>query len=129
MILAEPEKPLNYIAADYGMTVPDGQSTAEFLYDLCINASIYRALREIVVHPMTVPEITGKLKAMYPVTEQDMRLHIVGTPAITMLCQSAFQKSMLVAAWEKFVRLSELGSHFIDESRRSSSVMRLLDTM
>ena len=37
--------------------------------------------------------------------------------------------SMLFAACSKFEKLSELGSHFIEESSRSSSVIRLLETM
>lgn len=43
--LVDPKKPLNDIVADYGMTISEGQPDAEFLYDLCVNARVYRDLR------------------------------------------------------------------------------------
>ena len=39
---------MNAIASDFGLSIPEGQPDAEFLYDLCVNASVYRALRETV---------------------------------------------------------------------------------
>ena len=56
--LIDPQKPLNEIVGDYEITIPVGQADAEFLYDLCVSASVYRELRTIINHPMTIPEIT-----------------------------------------------------------------------
>ena len=78
--LADPQKPLNYIAADYGMAVPEGQAVAEFLYDLCVSAAVYRDLRDIVVHPMTISEITNSLQEKYEITEQDV-INIINVAA------------------------------------------------
>jgi hypothetical protein len=70
--LADPKKPLNEITADYGITVPEGQPDAEFLYDLCVNASIYRDLRQNAMKPRTIPEIACALRINYEVSEQDV---------------------------------------------------------
>lgn len=70
--LVDPQKPLNVIADDYGLPIPDGMPDAEYLYDLCVNASVYRELRRITSHPMTIPEITRALRATHNVTRQDV---------------------------------------------------------
>lgn len=70
--LVDPKKSLNDIVTDYGMTIPEGQLDAEFLYDLCINTSVYRDLRKIIVKPMTIPEITHALRTKYELSEQDV---------------------------------------------------------
>ena len=50
--LIDPQKPLNVIADDYGLPIPDGIPDAEYLYDLCVSASVYRDLRRITSHPI-----------------------------------------------------------------------------
>ena len=48
--LVDPQKPLNDIVADYGISIPEGQPDAEFLYDLCVNSPVYRDLRLSLIH-------------------------------------------------------------------------------
>lgn len=90
--LVDPKKPLNDIAADYGMTIPEGQLDAEFLYDLCVNASVYRDLRQITVKPMTIPEITHALCIMHEVSEQDV------VNIISVAAQASKNKMALIKA-------------------------------
>lgn len=75
--LAEPQKSLNEIISDYGITIPAGQSDAEFLYDLCVSSSVYRELRRIVNHPMTIPDIIKDFQKKYEITEQDV-VNVIG---------------------------------------------------
>ena len=90
--LVDPKKALNEIAADYGIAILDGQPDSEFLYDLCINATVYRELREIVSHPMTIPEITRRLRNVYDVTEQDV------VNIISVAAQASKNKVALIKA-------------------------------
>ena len=90
--LVDPQKPLNVIADDYGLPIPDGIPDAEYLYDLCISASVYRDLRRITSHPMTIPEITRALRATHNVTQQDV-VNIIGVAA-----QASKNKSALIKA-------------------------------
>ena len=100
--LVDSEKPLNYIAEEYGMKVPEGQPTAEFLYDLCVNAAVYRDLRNIVVRPMTIPEITKNLRTIYEVTEQDV-VNIINVAA-----QASKNKvSLIKARYHMFAKALE----------------------
>lgn len=70
--LFDPNKPLNEIAEDYGMTIKDGQTDEEFLYELCLKDIKYRELRRIVRRPKTIPEITREMRESFDVTEQDI---------------------------------------------------------
>ena len=70
--LANPEKPLNDILEDFGMSIPTGIKDEEFLYDLCISSSIYRAIRCITEKPMTIQEITNALDKKYGIQSQDV---------------------------------------------------------
>ena len=90
--LIDPQKPLNVIADDYGLPIPDGIPDAEYLYDLCVSASVYRDLRRITSHPMTIPEITRALRATHNVTRQDV-VNIIGVAA-----QASKNKSALIKA-------------------------------
>jgi superfamily II DNA/RNA helicase len=90
--LVDPEKSLNDIAADYGMTIPEGMPDGEYLYDLCVNSSIYRKLRSILSHPMTVPDITNVLRDICDVTEQDV------VNIICVAAQATKNKSSLIKA-------------------------------
>lgn len=90
--LAFPEKPLNMIAADYGMKIPEGQTDQEFLYDVCVDAAVYRELRQIVVKPMTIPAITRALSESYTVTEQDI------VNIISVAAQASKNKTDLIKA-------------------------------
>ena len=90
--LIDPQKPLNVIADDYGLLIPDGIPDAEYLYDLCVSASVYRDLRRITSHPMTIPEITRALRATHNVTQQDV-VNIIGVAA-----QASKNKSALIKA-------------------------------
>lgn len=108
----DPEKSLNEIAADYGLTISEEQNDAEFLYDLCINSSVYRSLRDTVRRPMTIPEITSSLKQQFPdVSEQDV-VNIIGIAA-----QATKNKlSLIKARYHMFAKALEgayvtLGDH------------------
>ena len=90
--LIDPQKPLNVIADDYGLPIPDGIPDAEYLYDLCVSTSVYRDLRRITSHPMTIPEITRALRATHNVTQQDV-VNIIGVAA-----QASKNKSALIKA-------------------------------
>jgi ATP-dependent helicase YprA (DUF1998 family) len=90
--LVDPQKSLNEIMADYGMAIPDGQLDSEFLYDLCLSSSVYRELRNIVNHPMTISEITRVLKNTYDITEQDV------VNIISVASQASKNKSALIKA-------------------------------
>lgn len=90
--LVDPQKPLNEIAADYGMQLPEHQPDAEFLYDLCVNASVYRQLRRIAVKPMTIPEITSALRQTHDVSQQDV------VNIISVAAQAVKNKSALIKA-------------------------------
>lgn len=109
--LVDPKKPLNDIVVDYGMTIPDGQPDAEFLYDLCVNASVYRELRRIANHPMSIPEIARSLRVSHNVTEQDV------VNIISVASQASKNKSALIKArYHMFAKAMEgayitLGQH------------------
>lgn len=90
--LVDPKKPLNAIAEDYGMQIPEGKPDAEFLYDLCVSASVYRNLRRITNRPMTISEITRALRRMHDVSEQDV------VNIISVAAQAAKNKSALIKA-------------------------------
>lgn len=90
--LVDPKKFLNEIAEDYGIAIPEGQSDAEFLYDLCVNASVYRQLRNITNHPMTIPKITEILRETHEVKEQDV-VNIVSVAAQAIKSNSALIKA------------------------------------
>lgn len=120
--LAEPKKPLNDIAGDYGMIIPDGQPDAEFLYDLCVSASVYRDIRKITSRPMTIPEITMSLRSTHNVTEQDV------VNIISVASQASKNKSALIKArYHMFAKALEgayitLGHHKHLMLNRNSSV-------
>ncbi len=80
------------ITDDYELPIPDGMPDAEYLYDLCVSASVYRDLRRITSHPMTIPEITRALRATHDVTQQDV-VNIIGVAA-----QASKNKSALIKA-------------------------------
>ena len=90
--LANPQKPLDKIAEDYGMNIPEGRSDAEFLYDLCVSSPIYRELRSQVNRPMTIPEITRNLRQTYDVSEQDI-VNIIGVAVKATKNKSALVKA------------------------------------
>ena len=90
--LADPQKPLNVIASDYGLGMPEGQPDAEFLYDLCVNASVYRAIRETVRRPMTIPQIAAALQGRFDMTAQDI------VNLITVASQAEKNKTALIKA-------------------------------
>ena len=100
--LTNPQRALNEIAEDYGMTIPEGMSDAEFLYELCVNSTVYRGLRSIVRQPMTIPEITRALRADHNVTQQDIA-NIIGVAV-----QASKNKSALIKArYHMFVKALE----------------------
>lgn len=107
----DPKKPLNAIAEDYGMTIPDGKPDSEFLYDLCVISSVYRELRCITSRPMTIPEITSALRATHEVTQQDV------VNIISVAAQASKNKSALIKArYHMFAKALEgayitLGQH------------------
>jgi ATP-dependent helicase YprA (DUF1998 family) len=90
--LADPQKPLNAIADDYGLSIPDGMSDAEYLYHLCIKSPVYRDLRRITRGPMTIPEITKELRKTHDVTQQDV-VNLIGVAA-----QASMNKLPLIKA-------------------------------
>ena len=110
--LVDPKKPLNDIVADYGMTIPDDQPDNEFLYFLCVNASVYRDLRGVISHPMTIPEITRALRNKHDdLFEQDV------VNIISVAAQASRNKSALIKArYHMFAKAMEgayitLGQH------------------
>lgn len=121
--LAAPRKSLNEIAEDYGMKVLEGQSDEEFLYDLCVRASVYRRLRSIIDRPMTIPEITGALRDFYDVTDQDI------VNIISVTAQAVKNKSALIKArYHMFTKALEgayitLGEHKKLMLNRNRSMM------
>lgn len=90
--LIDPKKPLNAIAEDYRMTIPEGVSDSEFLYDLCVSASVYRDLRRITTHPMTIPEIAMALRANHNATQQDV-VNVIGVASLASKNKSALIKA------------------------------------
>ena len=90
--LAGAKKPLDRIAEDHGIRIPDGQSDPEFLYDLCVGSSVYRDLRKAAFHPVTVPEITAALSHGRSVTQQDV------VNVISVAAQASKNKSALIKA-------------------------------
>lgn len=74
------------------MTIPEGQPDSEFLYNLCVNASVYRDLRRITVKPMTIPEITRALSIMHKVSDQDV------VNIISVAVQASKNKTALIKA-------------------------------
>ncbi len=90
--LADPQRSLNEIAADYKIEFLKDQPEEEFLYDLCVNASIYRKVRSVATIPMTVPEITEKMSDEFDVTEQDV------VNIICVAAKASKNKSALIKA-------------------------------
>lgn len=86
------QRPLNAIAEDYGMQIPEGKPDDEFLYDLCVSAPVYRNLRSITDRPMTISEITRILRQKYDVSEQDV------VNIISVAAQATKNKSSLIKA-------------------------------
>lgn len=111
--IADPQKPVREIAADYKIDFPTEQLEEEFLYDLCVNASVYRKLRNIVTIPMTVPEITEKMRVEFDVTEQDV-VNIVCTASKAIKNKSALIK----ARYHMFTKALEGAYITIGEHKR-----------
>lgn len=111
--LADPKKPLNAIVEAYGMTIPDGVSDSEFLYDLCVSASVYRDLRGAANHPMTIPEITAALRLKHNVTGQDV-VNIIGVAAVAEKNKSALIK----ARYHMFAKALEGAYITLGQSKR-----------
>ena len=111
--LVNPDKPLNEIATDYGIDFPEGKADSEFLYDLCVSASVYRDLRSIAVRPMTIPEITGRLMASHDVNEQDV------VNIISVASQASKNKSALIKArYHMFAKALEGAYITLGENKR-----------
>lgn len=70
--MANPSRPLNDIVADYGLSIPDGQSDEEFIYELCNRTTVYQALRNAIRSAMTIDEITQRLQIDFSITDQDI---------------------------------------------------------
>ena len=127
--LVDPSKPLNTIAEEYGFTVPENCPDAAFLYDLCVNSSVYRALRKAAVKPMTVSYITKELNGQYDITEEDV-VNIISVASLASKNKSALIKAryhMFVKALEgayitlgsdKRIMLNRCRSIGINESQR-----------
>ncbi len=112
--LAEPQKPLNVIAGEYGLTIPNGQADEEFLYDLCLNSVFYRALREIATRPMTIPQITESLRHRgFDVAQQDV-VDLIGVAV-----QASKNKTALIKArYHMFAKALEGAYITIGKSKR-----------
>lgn len=101
--MVNPSKPLNEIAADYGLGMPKGESDSEFLYDLCTGVKAYRNLRSVVDTPKTVQEITGELRRIHGnITEEDV------VNIISVASKASKNKSSLIKArYHMFVKALE----------------------
>lgn len=100
--LVDPQKPLNVIADEYGLPIPERMPDAEYLYDLCVGASVYRDLRKIASYPMTIPEIANALMTSHNVTQQDV-VNIIGVAS-----QASKNRSALIKArYHMFARALE----------------------
>ena len=64
--LDDPKKLLNEIAKDYGMPIPDGMPDPEYLYELCLSASVYRELRRITTRRSCSQSCTPCWKPFLP---------------------------------------------------------------
>ena len=70
--LSRPNKSLNEILKAYGYSFPETKPDEEILYDICCGSDIYKKLRDIATHPMTLAEITSKMQQFYQITENDI---------------------------------------------------------
>lgn len=100
--LVDPQKPLNIIAKDYGMTIPEGISDSEFLYDLCLSSSVYRDIRRIKNYPMTIPQIVNALRTNHNVTQQDV-VNIICVAALA----SKNKSDLIKARYHMFAKALE----------------------
>ncbi len=70
--MANPIEPLNTILSRFGRSKQAGISDEEYIFDLCLNSTLYRAIRSVIEGPMTVKEIADAVNDVMPVTEQDI---------------------------------------------------------
>lgn len=70
--IAAQDKEIHEIAEEYGITVSQDDPEEEILYDLCTASPVYRDIRKIVDHPMTIHEIANKMQDQALVSEEDI---------------------------------------------------------
>lgn len=100
--LAESHKAINEIAVKYNLKHTIEQRTDEFLYDLCVNSTVYRELRKIVNKPMTISQITSELQHKFNITHQDV------VNIISVATQANKNKTALIKArYHMFVKALE----------------------
>lgn len=110
--IADPERTLAEIAAQYGHPIPAGQKDEEYLYQLCLNSTAYCCLREVVKGPMTLPEITRGMNRHMAITEQDI------VNIIRVAVQAEKDKSALMKArYHMFAKALEGAYITLDASR------------
>lgn len=102
--LASPETSLNEILNKYGIAFDETKSDSEIIYDLCIRSKEYRILRKCVDKPMTLGDITSRMKDYIEVEEKDV------VNLINVAVQADRNKTALIKArYHMFVRALEGG--------------------
>ena len=100
--LADPNDALNVILDRYGIEYDTSLSDEEIIYNLCLSSTIYKALRECAIRPMTVRQITGLMKERIDVAEEDI------VNLINVASRAEKNKTVLIKArYHMFVRALE----------------------
>ncbi len=115
--LAKPDAPLNIIANRYGMDIPQGVSDEQFIYDLCLNSSLYRAIRNVMAGPATIHELAEKLKENFDVSEQDI-INFISVAVLGVKNNTALVK----ARYHLFTRAIEGAYITLNHNKRLSLV-------
>lgn len=100
--LANPQEPLNAILDKYNVRYDSSLKDSEILYNLCLESTAYRTLRECVRKPLTVSEITVLMKSRMNVTQEDV------VNLISVAAQADKNKTALIKArYHMFIRALE----------------------
>lgn len=116
--LASPNTSLNEILDKYHVNYDPNKADPEILFDLCISSTLYKALRECAVRPMTVHEITSLVCNYQKVEEKDI-VNLINVASRAEKNKTA----LLKARYHMFVRALE-GAYISIGPRKSLFLKR-----
>lgn len=118
--LASPSTSLNEILDKYHVNYNPNEADTEILYDLCISSTLYKALRECAVRPMTVREITSLVCNYQEVKEEDI-INLINVASRAEKNKTALTKAryhMFIRALEgAYISIGPQKSMFLNRSR------------
>ncbi len=111
--LAHPQTSMDTIFEKYKIEFDSSKSESELLYDLCVSSTVYKYLRKCADQPMTVHDITLKMRAFMNLSDEDLvNLIYVASKA------EKNKTSLIKARYHMFTRALEGAFITINKDRR-----------